>query len=258
VEQQVEDAQEVLAAATLRAFEIELDGADAGERRQVQLLELLGTRPGALPVEAPQAAVGEDAPANGAVGHGLGAGQIAQHLRGRRALGQEALRAALLLAAVERTPPALGFEDGDAVAVAARLLRARLGRGLGRLVREQQQVRHVAATAAGGGLLRQVVLPAQGFEHRLDQILLGGGLVGGAGHREAVQQAPDLGGEAVDVGLVEILPGRRLGDALGQEVPGEQLAAHGREYVRCGRSPAQLSRSDRPPERLPRDHHLRG
>ena len=77
-----------------------------------------------------------------------------------------------------------------------------------------------------GGLLGQVVCPAQQVEHWADQVLLGGGLVRTRGSGQGVAATPDLvpeGGE-LRCGVRGLAPLRRVADALRQEVFGEKLA----------------------------------
>ena len=79
---------------------------------------------------------------------------------------------------------------------------------------------------ACGGLLGQVVCPAQQLEQRADQVLLGGGLVRTRGGGEAVVAPPDLSAEGVELpsGVRGLAPFRRVADALRQKVFGEKLA----------------------------------
>ena len=105
------------------------------------------------------------------------------------------LRAARAVAAagVERQAEPLALLDDEGVLVAVVGLGSRVGAILRVGVGEQQVVGYVLV--AGGGLLGQVVCPAQQVEHRTDEVLLGGGLVRTRGSGQGVAATPDLGAE---------------------------------------------------------------
>ena len=201
-EQQPEDAQAIL-------------GAGLQHLRQIGFEEPGRARAGAGVVQAPHAAVGQDAPPQAVFGSELGGRQVAQHLTVRRA--------AAAVAVVEREPEALAFLHHQGVLKARAGVGARRGPRLGGGVGEQQVVGDVLA--AGGALLRQVVAPSQQRQHRADQVLLGHRLVGLVQRREppvaAVQAVPEVG-ELRRRGL----PLRRRADAVGQKVLSEQLPLH--------------------------------
>ena len=136
--------------AALRRAEGEEAFVVAGEiedRREIDLEELFGHRPGALVVEPPACAVGENTPTERARREIVDASQIAQHLgRWRRLLaGSPGV-------AVERTQPALGLHDRKTELVAPPLLGEAVGPALRRIVCKQQTVRHVRH-AAGAQVL---------------------------------------------------------------------------------------------------------
>ena len=102
-----------------------------------------------------------------------------------------------------------------------------LGIGVG----EEQVVGDVLV--AGRPLLRQVVRPPEQLQDRPDQVLLGDGLVGVRGAGEgvvAVEEGGAEGGEGLRVrgGRLPLGGGP---DAVGEEVVGEELAAHGGSVV---------------------------
>ena len=115
--------------------------------------------------------------------------EIAQYLTVRRARTARAVSAA----GVERQAEPLALLDDEGVLVAVVGLGSRVGAILRVGVGEQQVVRDVLV--AGGGLLGQVVCPAQQVEHRADEVLLGGGLVRTRGSGQGVAAPPDLGPE---------------------------------------------------------------
>ena len=82
--------------------------------RQVDFEIAAGAGPRPLVVEAPDAAVGQDAPANPALGDRVGRGEVAQNLAVRRARPQAAAR----LARIERPAQTLALGDHHGVAEA--------------------------------------------------------------------------------------------------------------------------------------------
>lgn len=63
-----------------------LDAGHAQGGSQIDFKKLFGARAGVLPIQAPHRAIGQQASFDGAVGHHVGAAQVAQHLR-RRSVG---------------------------------------------------------------------------------------------------------------------------------------------------------------------------
>ena len=120
---------------------------------EVYLVEAAGAGAGAAVVEAPDAAVGEDAPADAPVGTDVGGGEVAQELGMGRA-GQAALVA---VAGVKEKAVALAFGDRQGVGVAVRAVFGG-GAGLGVGVGEEQMVGNVLVAFVA--LLGQVVGPA--------------------------------------------------------------------------------------------------
>ena len=86
-----------------------VDAALCASQRQsvghIDLKKLLSPRTCALPIQAPDRAIGQYAPLDGAVGSAFNTAQIPQHL-GRWRIGVVALGG---IAPVERAQPALGF-----------------------------------------------------------------------------------------------------------------------------------------------------
>ena len=128
--------------------------------RQVDFEIAAGAGPRPLVVEAPDAAVGQDAPANPALGDRVGRGEVAQNLAVRRARPHAAAR----LARIERPAQTLALGDHHGVAEAVVGACAPCGAGLGVCIGEQQQVGNILAVRRA--LLRQVVGPAQQLQQR--------------------------------------------------------------------------------------------
>ena len=195
---------------------------------QIGLEVAAGPGPGAVVVQAPDAAVGEQAPADPALRLDLGGGQVAEDL----AVGRPGVESGLPVALVQGQAEALALlHDGGVPGAGGGV---RLGRGafLGAGVGEEQVVGDVLV--ARRALLRQVVGPPEQLQHRPDEILLGDRLVGVGGPGEGFVMAEDglaEGGEGLGVSG----RGLPLGggpDAVGEEVVGEELAAHGESLIR--------------------------
>ncbi len=180
-----------------------------------------GARAGAAVVEAPGAAVGEDAPADAPVRVDIGRRQVAQDLR----VGRAGLALLLFVARIEGHPEPFALGDGKGIDVA---VRTRLGRGVRFRpgVAEEQEVGDVFVAVAA--LLRQIVAPAEQVEQRADQLLLGRGLVDGVKAGRVVEQGERLGAKGVKLrGFGQGgLPGVGVEDAFFEEVAGEKLAGH--------------------------------
>ena len=232
-EDQREDLQPVAAGFRRRGEQVAAGRRGGEERRQVDLEELLGDGARALPVEPPAGAVGEDAPAQPALRQVLHPAQVAEHLGRRR--GLLAVHAG---AAVERAPPALGFDQRRAQRVAPPLLRQGVGAVFRGCIGEEQAVRHVVAPAGAQVLLPQALRPAEALEDGPDQVVLGLAFVGGAFAGEAGEERAEVAFEGVERRVVERLPIRRAGDRVAQEAVGEQAAAGKVLHTRSGgRSP---------------------
>ena len=145
-----------------------------------------GARAGAVVVEAPHAAVGQDAPPYPAVRLDVRRRQVAEYLAVRRPGAAPSVR----VAGVEREAEALALLDDDGVPEPLLGAYPRGGALLGAGVGEQQQVGDVLV--AGRALLRQVVVPSQQLQHRADELLLGDGLVGVGGAAECVVAPADV------------------------------------------------------------------
>ena len=211
-EEQQEQAQGVVGRGVVK---VALRAGHAQGDRQVELKKLFGARAGVLPVQAPHGAIGQHAPLDAAVAHHIGAAQIAQHLR-RGRVGVLRLGG---VAPVERPQPALGLQQGDAVAQA--LLVFRQGERLlfGLPVGKQQPVGHVLAALGRQVDLRQrAVVPTQRAQHGGDQLGLGlrfvEGRVGVAPAEHRVQAGAEAGHRLIGEGL----PGGRFAHAAQQKV----------------------------------------
>ena len=188
---------------------------------KVDFVVAAGARAGAAVIEAPDAAVGQDTPADAPVGADIGRGQVAQDLRVRCA----GLSVVVLVVCVEGAAEALALGDGEGVHIASR---SRLvdGAGLGVGVAEQQMVGDVLVAVAA--LLGQVLGPAEQLEQRPDQLVLGGGLVDGVEAGRIFEKGERLGAEGFELrGLGQgFLPGFGAADAFFEKVGGEELAGH--------------------------------
>ena len=132
----------------------------------------------------------------------------------------------LPVALVQRQAEALALQQRDRVPGAGPGVAFR-GAILGLGVGEEQVVGDVLV--AGRPLLRQVVCPPEQLQDGPDEILLGDRLVGISGARESLVALEDgfpEGGEGLRVGGGR-LPLGGGPDAVGEEVVGEELAAHG-------------------------------
>ena len=192
-----------------------------GRGFEVGFVVAAGARAGAAVVEAPDAAVGEDAPADAPVRVDIRRRQVAQDLRVRRA----ALALLLFVACVQRHAEPFALGDGKGIGVA---LRSRLGgRACFRLgVAEQQMV--VVVLVAVAALLRQEVGPAEQLQQRADQLLLGRGLVYRVKAAGVVEQGERLGAEGVKLSGIGqgFPPGVGVVDAFFEKIAGEKLAGH--------------------------------
>jgi len=169
----------------------------------------------AFGVEAPEAAVGEQPPADGALRAFLGKPEVAKQLGG----GGAAIR----IRAVERALPRLVFlhEDGARVSAGAAVRLAGGGFLVGR-VGEEQRVRDVGPLGAGA-LLREVV-PAEGGEDGEDQVGFGLGLVRrGAGGKGGNKRGEAVG-EGVDLGVRDGAPVVGFGQGVVKKGAGEEAA----------------------------------
>ena len=121
---------------------------------EVDFVVAAGAGEGTAVVEAPDAAVGEDAPADAAVGVDVGGGEVAEDL----GVGRAGLFA---FAGVEGQAEALAFGDGEGVGVACG---GGFGGGdvFGFGIAEEQMVGDVLVLVAA--LLGQVVVPAEQLE----------------------------------------------------------------------------------------------
>ena len=206
-------------------------------RRQIDLEELFGDRTRAPPVEPPDRAVREDAPAQATFRHHVGATEIAEHLgrgRGHRAVAGRA--------AVERPAPALALDDGESQAVAL-LLRQVVGALLGGLICEQQAIRHMRASVRGKPLLPEARFPAKQLQHGTDQIGLGLRLVGRAVCRETIEQCTEICLKPFKRVIVDRLPVLGLHKRAAQVSVSEQLSLKGIVEFHPDRAPSDSLQS---------------
>ena len=124
---------------------------------QVYFVEAAGARAGAAVIEAPDAAIGEDAPADAPIRADVGGGQVAQDL----GVGRAGMAVFDAVACVEGQAEALALSDGQGAGVAI-LARLGGGAGLGVGVAEEQMVGDVFVAFIA--LLGQVVGPAEQIE----------------------------------------------------------------------------------------------
>ena len=112
-----EQQEELETVACFKIIQVGLNAADAQQGSEIDLEEIFGTRTGVLPIQPPGGAVGQDTPFDGAVAHNVGAREVAQHLRRRRAVVKTlaGILAAAIFAPIKRAQPAFGFEQGDTV-----------------------------------------------------------------------------------------------------------------------------------------------
>jgi hypothetical protein len=150
-----------------------VDAGDVRQRAEIELQELLRTRARALPVQAPQPTIGQDAPAHGAIGSDLGPAEVAKDLVGRCAR----IHRIAAVAAIQRSQPALGFQDQGAMAIATVAPRLGPGHALAVGVGEEQEVGHVHPAAGVRGGLPQLLGPAERRHHLEDHFIFGLGLV---------------------------------------------------------------------------------
>ena len=201
----------------------EVEGAQAMEAVvgmesgfQVDFVVAAGAGEGAAVVETPDAAVGEDAPADAPVRVDVGGGKIAEDL---------AVRRTGLVACVERQIEAFALGDGQGVGVS---FGGGFGGGkvFGFGIAEEQMIGDVFVVVAA--LLGQIVSPTEQFEEGPDQLLLGGGLVDGVEVGGILDKGLRLSAEGVEVcGLGQgFLPGVGVEDAFFEEVVGEKLTGH--------------------------------
>lgn len=125
------------------------------------------------------ATVGEDSPLDSTVRQCLGTAQIPQHL-GRRHLVILVLGAtAAFVLAVQQALPAFIFDDDQTVLVAVSLVLLSVGTPLVVRCFEQQHVRNVGASLRGGSRLCEpsITPPAERLQDRVDQVVLGLGLI---------------------------------------------------------------------------------
>jgi hypothetical protein len=218
-----EEEEELQAMRGRQVAQLRLRARQLERRRQVDFEELFRAGTGVLPVQAPDRTVGQDAPLHAAVRHHVGAAQVAKHLR-RGCAGVETIGR---FAAIERAAPTLGFEDGQAMPIAA-LVAALLHRKRHVLrACEEQAIRHVFAALRRHVHLRQgVFAPAELKENAADQLLLGLGFVESGRGAERCQRGQHRRAKALEGFVAKLLPWGRGLDAAFEKVLGEELALH--------------------------------
>lgn len=186
---------------------------------KVDLEELFRDGPGALIVESPSRAVGQDAQAKVAGREIVHTSQIAKHLgRGRDSLSPASG------AAIEGPEPALGLDDRKSKLVTFPLLGESVGPVLRHIVSEQQSIGNVFPAPEREILLAQARPPAEPVQDRPDQVVLGLALVGRVRGREAVEYRSKRSFEGVERRIVEGQPVGRPRNGFGEEITGEQAA----------------------------------
>jgi hypothetical protein len=184
---------------------------------EIDLEKVLRDRQGALEVEPPVAAVGEDAPAQAAGGHVVHPAQVAQHLRG----GHAVLALAAGVLAIENPVPALRLDDAEPMPEAPpRIERRRVRLRFG--AAEQQRVGNVVARLGRQVLLHRHVGPSDRLQQRPDELLLGLRLRRVLQLAEGGQERLDAGLDAREGALVQSAPSGGASDPLDQEVAREK------------------------------------
>ena len=133
---------------------------------QVYFAVAAGAGAGAAVIEAPDAAIGEDAPADAPVRTDVGGGQVAEDL----GVGRTGMAALVAVACVQGQAEAFALSDDQRVGVAI-LAGLGSGAGLGVGIAKEQMVGDVFVAFIA--LLGQVVGPAEQIEQGADQVLLG-------------------------------------------------------------------------------------
>ena len=197
------------------------------DQPQVNLVELAGGAADLPAVEAPDAAVGEDAP------RAARADQVTDHLVAGVALGLPGVAAGAILLA-ERPTPVLGLGDRGRAAVEGVIV-ALVGIGLLLAAgsAEQGVVGPRQAAAPALRLDLDDVAPPQRVQHRLDELLLGLRLVPvpTQGARPIPQPAHGLENRQRIGGPFGVLWQARLEVVLGKKRLGSRQPG---EAVRCG------------------------
>ena len=134
---------------------------------EVRLEEAARPRPRPPVIQPPHGAVGEDAEPDAPFRGDVGGSQVAQHLAVRGAGTMPVGPVAL----IEREPEPLALLHDQGIPKTLVRIAPSGSARLGRRVGEQQMVGDILVT--GGRLLRQVVTPAEQFQDRPNQILLG-------------------------------------------------------------------------------------
>lgn len=222
-EEQEEGAQVMYLGCTVPGGEqFGVDAGDVRQRAEIELQELLRTRARTLPVQAPQPAIGQDAPAHGAIGSDLGAAEVTQDLVGRCAR----IHRIAAIAAIQGSQPALGFQDQGAVAVATVASRFRSGRALAVGIGEEQEVRHVQPAGGICGGLPQLLGPAERRHHLEDDFVFGLGLVEASTGIEPAKDADD-GFAETDESVLGLHPAPGLANAFCEKVTRKKQSIHG-------------------------------
>ena len=223
-EEEDEQFQPMAALGFGEREEVLVVAGEVEDGRKVNLEELLRDGPGALVVEPPARAIGEDAPAKISGSQVVHAPQVAEHL----SRGCDPLPLASG-AAVEGPKPALGLDHRDSDFVTPPLLPEAVGAIFHRVGGEQESVGDVLPAPWGEVLLAETCRPAEeAMQDGPDQVVLGLALVGGVRGRKTVECRPERGIEVVELRIVELRPIGRLDSGLGEEIAGEQTAL---EYV---------------------------
>ena len=184
---------------------------------QIDFKVAAGTRPGAVIVEPPDPAIGQNAPANAPFRRDLGRRQVPEDLPVRRPAP---------LPAVERKPKAFALCNDRRVAKARTGIALSRGLLLGIGVGEKQVIGNVLV--ARSALLRQIINPPKQRQNRTNQVLLGRRFVGILGTAQGVEtpsNAVPKRGKRLRLSARRLPLGRGL-YAVGEKVMGEQLAGH--------------------------------
>ena len=170
---------------------------------EVDFEEILGYGERTPKIQAPMPPVSKNAPAQSAVRHVVDAAEITEHLRRR----DPVLRFLAGIGTVERPIPALCFDHADPMLEPLPSAHWHQIFFFGFSNWEQECVGHIIAPLCRKVLLDQHIAPAERFEERPDQLLLGLGLGRCLELAEAGKKRVEPVSQTIQRCIVEPLPG---------------------------------------------------